>query len=271
MNKKVLKNFKCDNMEMDYISLSGAEPELFQKHCHDWYELIFFIDADFEYTVEDKTYNVRSGDAVLIAPGKYHFLKIHGGKRYERAVFSFYPEFTGDALLTEELKFRGEFFSAADYPDFSKELKELISGCVSLSERHTGLFIRASLIRAFLSVIRSPAAPHMPAREDGICSRAVRYISDNLSEISDTDDIAAALFVSKSSLQHAFRKNMDIPVMQYVRIKRLFAARQLISGGKSLRESAEQVGYDEYTTFYRAFKAHFGYPPAIIKNSNTEK
>lgn len=271
MEKKSSKTLKCDYLEMDRSSIPCARPELFHKHCHDWYELIYFIDADFEYVVEDKTYGVRGGDAVLISPGKYHFLKIPSPKRYERAVFSFEPEFFGDVELIDELCSRGEYFPSSGYPEFSKELKELVSSYASLSDRHAALMTRASLTRAFISAIRSPAQPFPPEQEDNVCSRAVKFITDHLSEINDTDDIASALFVSKSSLQHAFRKNMDIPVMQYVRIKRLFAARQLIIGGVPMHESAERVGFEEYTTFYRSFKAQFGYPPSSIKSKNPEK
>lgn len=271
MDKKSTKNLKCDYLEMERSAIPYARSELFHKHCHDWYELIYFIDADFEYVVEDKTYRVRSGDAVLIAPGKYHFLKIPSPKRYERAVFSFEPEFFGDEELVSELRAKGEFFPSSGYPEFAKELKELISSYASLSDRHAALMTRASLTRAFISAVRSPAPPFQPEQKDSICSRAVKYITDHLREIDDTDDIASALFVSKSSLQHVFRKNMDIPVMQYVRIKRLFAARQLIIGGVPMHESAERVGFEEYTTFYRSFKAQFGYPPSSIKSKNSEK
>ena len=55
--------------------------------------------------------------------------------------------------------------------------------------------------------------------------------------------------------------------MQYMRIKRLFLVRQLVSRGKSIAESALEAGYEDYTTFFRSFKSHFGYPPAELKLS----
>lgn len=55
--------------------------------------------------------------------------------------------------------------------------------------------------------------------------------------------------------------------MQYVRIKRLFAVRQYVAQGYTLAAASEKAGYDDYTTFYRAHKAYFGYPPTKEKSA----
>ena len=52
-------------MRMDFVAMNDIKNDSFKKHCHDWYELLFFVDANGEYVVEDMTYEVRGGDAVL--------------------------------------------------------------------------------------------------------------------------------------------------------------------------------------------------------------
>ena len=89
METRVLKKFENDFMQMDFVAISRVQPELFKKHCHDRYELLFFVDADGQYVIEDKTYKMSSGDAVLIAPGKYHFLKYSARKNYRRIAVSY--------------------------------------------------------------------------------------------------------------------------------------------------------------------------------------
>lgn len=267
METRVLKKFENDFMQMDFVAISRVQPELFKKHCHDRYELLFFVDADGQYVIEDKTYKMSSGDAVLIAPGKYHFLKYSARKNYRRIVFGFSPEFFPDSALAGDVAGRVEFFGKAHYTEFSKTMTDFSEKCLSTPDVYMPALIRSAIEWALLSTLHIPPVPYSSEENEGLCSRAVRYISDHLGEISNTDQIAAALFVSKSSLQHAFKKTMDIPVMQYLRIKRLFAVRKLIAEGEGLKKSAEKAGYSEYTTFYRSFKSYFGYPPADIKTS----
>ena len=267
VEKRLLKNFICDGMRMDFVAMNDIKNDSFKKHCHDWYELLFFVDANGEYVVEDMTYEVRGGDTVLIAPGRYHFLKNYRQKNYRRIVFSFDARFFGDSTFLSDTVKKTEFFEKDHYSDFSAVMSRFSEKCLSLPDAYMPQLVRSALTWAFLNTVGVPPAPPSAYQSDRISAKAVRYISENLSGIRNTDQIADALFVSRSALQHAFKKDMDIPLMQYMRIKRLFLVRQLVSRGKSIAESALEAGYEDYTTFFRSFKSHFGYPPAELKLS----
>ena len=264
--KKELKTVNLPCLSMDRVKMSDPSPEYFSKHCHDRYEYIFFVQADCEYVVESKVYRVRSGDSILIPPGKYHFLRTCNMKKYERAVFSFTPELFPDPTFIDEVVELGQFFPSSEYPESNRIAGNFLSECRQMSPRHSALYAAAALTEIFLFLISAPRA-EKPAEGDDLCSKAVNYIAEHLSEIRSTDDIAKGLYSSRSALQHSFRKNMDIPVMQYVRIKRLFAVRQYLTSGLTLTAASEKAGYDDYTTFYRAYKAHFGYPPTKEKKA----
>lgn len=253
-------------IESDRAIITDPDQKEFGKHCHDKYEFIYFAKADCEYVVEDKTFSVRSGDMILIPPGKYHFLRTLDMKLYDRMIFSFsndlfpYPNFLSDVTDL------GNYFPSENYPDCSKKASEFITLCRDMSPERSAIYANAALTEIFLFLLSAPKI-QKSEQESSLCSKAIRYISEHISEIQCTDDIAKGIYSSRSSLQHAFRKNMDIPVMQYVRIKRLFAARQYILHGEKLSSAAEKVGFDDYTTFYRAHKSYFGYPPTKEKSA----
>jgi AraC-like DNA-binding protein len=59
-----------------------------------------------------------------------------------------------------------------------------------------------------------------------------------------------------------FRKETGTTVTQYIRIKRLVMARQEILKGCTADEAAYKAGFNDYSNFYRAYKAFFGIVPS---------
>ena len=54
---------------------------------------------------------------------------------------------------------------------------------------------------------------------------------------------------------------MGISFYRCVTQRRLIAAKKLIEADISLESTAEQVGFSDYSTFYRAFKQEYGISP----------
>ena len=54
---------------------------------------------------------------------------------------------------------------------------------------------------------------------------------------------------------------MGVSVYRYITQRRLIAAKSLIGQKLPLEEISQQVGFSDYSTFYRAFKQEFGISP----------
>ena len=54
---------------------------------------------------------------------------------------------------------------------------------------------------------------------------------------------------------------MDVSFYRYVTQRRLIATKVLILNGEPLESIGEQVGFRDYSTFYRAFKQAFSVSP----------
>lgn len=262
MKSKDIRILQTAKIGMSYSAIEKTRAENFSKHCHDNYELIFFLNNTALYVVEDKVYAPSSGDFIVIAPGKFHFLRPKRESYYERMVLSFDTDLFDKKSLLNDIKGKGEFFSKKNYPELSSAIEQIILHAENYNDEDLELLIKCKLTEIFLSVSHLPVVLCENELNNTTCADAIRYISKNMSTIEGTDDIAKALFVSKSSLQHLFRKNMDISLMQYVKIKRLVAAKLLIANGCNAKHAAETVGYKDYSAFFRGFKAYFGYSPA---------
>ena len=62
-----------------------------------------------------------------------------------------------------------------------------------------------------------------------------------------------------------FKAQTGSTVHAYVRQRRLLYAAHLIRRGVSVNKAAAESGFEEYSTFFRAFRECFGVSPAQLK------
>ena len=82
------------------------------------------------------------------------------------------------------------------------------------------------------------------------------------------DEIAAIGGVSRFHLVRAFAAATGLPVMRYVRARRLSeAARALANGAPDILALALEADYGSHEAFTRAFRDHFGVTPEAVRSS----
>lgn len=75
-------------------------------------------------------------------------------------------------------------------------------------------------------------------------------------------ELASMVGISKSKLTRGFRYVYGTSVYDYLRIKRLERAQELLKKRyTNVTETAFEVGYSQQSNFTKAFKNHFGYNP----------
>lgn len=96
---------------------------------------------------------------------------------------------------------------------------------------------------------------------------AMRFIREHLTASLAVSDIAAAAFVSKSTLEKHFRDELSRSVGEFVTDEIMFRAAQMVLVGRSMREVSDALGFCDQFYFSRKFKAHFGMTPREYKRS----
>jgi AraC family transcriptional regulator len=103
-----------------------------------------------------------------------------------------------------------------------------------------------------------------------VTNKALFIIERNLRRDLTLDQIAKYCDVSRFHLAHAFGESTGLPVMEYLRGRRLTeAAYALGAGADDILSVALDSCYASHEAFSRAFKAHFGRTPEEVRKSES--
>lgn len=110
-------------------------------------------------------------------------------------------------------------------------------------------------------------ADHKPSRMGARQSERVRhYIMANLTRDLTIESIARETGASVSSVQRHFKQHFGMTVFEYIRRKRLEAARDALENqGVTVAEAAWIAGYQSSSSFITAFKKTYGACPGDIR------
>jgi AraC family transcriptional regulator len=96
--------------------------------------------------------------------------------------------------------------------------------------------------------------------------KALWFIESHSAADIALDDVAECAGVSRFHLSRAFHATTGLPIMRYVRGRRLTeAARRLTQGADDILSVALEAGYGSHEAFTRAFRDQFGSTPEAIR------
>ena len=88
-----------------------------------------------------------------------------------------------------------------------------------------------------------------------------RYIDTHIQEPLDLSTLARRYSYSYSAFRAVFKEVAAYTPHQYIRLRRVQLAAQLLREGKSVTEASEQVGFETLAGFYKAFRSVYGVSP----------
>ena len=263
--------FNFNYKEIDFAhKLNGhtLPSDDFKKHMHDFYELIFFVHGDVDYMIESKSKKLVSNDIILIPAGLLHYGVANIEVEYERYVLKFPLRLINDTLAKEIQDFAcfsgnypalKELFIKLDniYNNYSDEHKYILM-VNTLSEILINMQNKSKVSDELIGVYHNP-----------VVSKVIAYINENIKKNITLTDICNDLNFSRAHISNEFSRVMKIPVMTYIRYKKIIAAHQkILEGNVKINEVAYEYGFEEYSTFYRNYIKIIGKPPYSNSKKN---
>jgi len=246
------------------------EPDVFSRHCHAHYEIIYVVRGAGKYVVEGEEYDLRPDTLMCFRPGEFHYVNVRRDEPYERYVFHFSVEGLPDAeeALTkvDAIPYgEGNFYALEDFPMTVAPIFERFEQLATL-HRPTAERLAVHLLSELLLVLSlaSPAA-HSRKREEPLGARVIRYVNAHIAEPLSLDALASEFYVSKFYLCRAFKRHNGISIHGYLTQKRVMYAKQLMESGETASGAAYRVGFGDYSAFYRACLKVTGHSPLDIR------
>ena len=252
-------------------------------HQHDFYEVYYFIGGSVEYSVEGRTYELKSGDLLLINPLELHQPRIaHNQQDYERIVLWINKNYLSELCFNKTSLTRCFDSSQPDHTNLlrpSKIQQTYISAMLDeLITENTSdgyaveIASEAILLRFLVELNRLTITSSMNIKKEEVSSSIIpdvlEYINNHFCEKLTLSEIADEFFVSKYYLSHAFNNVVGTSVHRYIVLKRLIHAKQMLLSGIRSTTAATNCGFNDYAGFYRAFTAEYGVTPTEFVKMN---
>ena len=270
---ELLMHIQLNNGCYSTYSLSEhCKANQFFRHFHDSAEILFMFDVQGEYVVESRKYQLAPFDLLLIKPSKYHYMILKDDTNYSRCVFNVATDYLPNDLVTRAFS-KGEFFHIGATSQITKNFQRIIEYRQTMDERDYRVMEQALLSEILMLVCMTDEEHNRDEFKylDEFNSRVIKYIRENLTNITSLEQMASDLYVSKSTLYHSFKKAMKISIMQYVRNKKVMYAHNLIRSGVRPTKAYVLSGFEDYTTFYRSYKMFFGRSPGSNESVDGDK
>ena len=252
--------------------LADGQRERIEYHYHTFHKIIILLAGKAGYAIEGERYDLTPGDFVLVGRGSIHRPEVEEDAFYERMILYISPAYLA-SLGTEDCDLEACFRQAQTdfryvYRDEGdsrvRPLFQALAETVRQGGYGAALLAQAQFTELMVEVNRVVRGGHRvgAAGGDSKVVSLLQYLNLHLADPLTIDELAARFYISKYHMMRRFRQETGYSVHGYLTEKRLLLARQLLGQGCTPAEAAAQAGYQDYSTFSRAYKKQFGHGPS---------
>lgn len=241
---------------------------------HDFFEMVFLIDGNVRFDIEEKQYHMNREDIFLLPPGIFH-REIPGSGYYERIILRLNPWYL-NRLSTRQTNL-ASCFAAAGERGYCVTFDPLVRHRIRtmlyelLRETRAKEFGKDILMESELKTllimlnryqslnIRTEAASEQESGKN--ITEILQYINHHYTDSLTLDQLCDTFYISKFYLSRSFERLTKKSIYQYIQEKRMTMARQLLLSGERPTDIYRICGFSSYSNFYRAFRKYFGISP----------
>lgn len=259
-------NYPCEKLHCALVHTPNPQSKWFERHMHDGYELLFFIQGDADYVVGDEIFHLKNNDLLFIRPTVYHYLKLRSSMPYRRLVINFSRQAVPDNLQSAL-----DGFGACTHIPVGSAVGKLLGllGDAMQNYDEADHSVVCDYFDAIIAALKyagkSELLPAETTKLNPLLREILRYIDDNLTANLSVEKVANTFFISPSWITHSFGKYLAIGFSEYVNRKKILHAKRMINDGVPVTEAAAKCGFDNYSTFYLQYKKIIGESPSETK------
>jgi AraC-like DNA-binding protein len=266
----------CISQKYFAIAHLYSDEKPMNMHIHDCYELYYSISGGRQFLIDNKSYPIQPGDLFFINQYESHYLSQYNQLKHERIVISIHPDYlkelsTTDTQLAYCFQYRNPGVNHRIKLDkeqqqrFTYYIYKILSQSsygTDVMERSLFTEFMVMLNRAFLLQCREGGKDaQAPYRYDKLVNDILEYINQNISRTITIDSLANTFYISKSYICRIFKASTGTTVNKYLTARRISIAKALLTEGRNNNEVCEMSGFNDYSSFFKAFTKAVGISP----------
>lgn len=272
-NTSSITTFSCD------ITTSSTAGNV-DFHIHNHHEIYLLIRGEIQYFVDNICYPMTSGNLILFSDKEIHKAINTSSEPFTRLVIHINPGYIRQycTLQTNLLSCFNRAPGTGNLVSLTeKERQTLLSMGQALWQSVTGpetygsdVTATTSLLQLLLLVNKAwqRTSPSRSTPKPHRAQAIMDYVDCHLTEPMTLDTIAAALSLDKYYLSHLFKSETESSIFQYILIKRIALAKELLLAGQTVSETCYLSGFHDYSNFIRTFRKNTGCTPGQFQRSN---
>lgn len=263
-------SYREPGLQLSMTENLQPDPRHFVMHTHSHLEVYCFLRGRGVFHIEGTEYPLEPGDVLIMRPAESHYIDIDCSMPYERSVLSIWPEYlqpldpSGYLLHPFQERQAGKLnlYKSSEFPGGSLALWQTMLS--PEGDAHVNLL--SGLLPLLNAICRLWHQRREDPQPDTPAYRIIRHVNAHLDQPMSLDEICAQFYISKSQLCRLFKKATGTTLWQYITIKRLAKAQELIAAGAHPTHIYAQCGFNDYSTFYRAYVKTYGTAPGATDN-----
>ena len=271
-----------DNLGYRILHVTGTntgETALpYLHHCLN-YMLLYFKQGTGSIKIEGRRYKLSDGDIVILNPSELFQLTIDNNKYHERmtlnvseALLASFPDSCNSILEPFYKRSRGigNHIAADKVKKHGMDicLNEILKYAQS-SEETSPILCFCKIIELLSGLKNASTLSENNDNEDlymnPTISEVLRYLNLHFKEELNISYIAEIFNIDKSHLSHLFKEHMGMSLWNYVIFRRIQLFNSLIRQNNSVEETCYEVGFKNYSNFFRLYKKHMKMTPTEFK------
>lgn len=275
-NDQVITKYSQRN-SFHFLHSIATPPKDVPIELHDHFELYFFVSGDMTFFIEGQSFELKKGDILTINTNELHRAAVESDKPYERFVIHFdltyldgfdHDDFKVVDFITKR---KVGQFNMIDSSKFDTE--SIFALLVRIDELlnknndvpHAPLQVKARFIELLVALSEQYSDVVEESIPEGNHDRRVggilKYLNKNLAEKVTLGDLEREFNMNRYYICHLFKQSTGFTVFEYLRNKRIMKAKRMLLSGSTVLDTCYSVGFNDYSSFSKAFKSIVGIPP----------
>lgn len=244
-------------------------------HYHDFHKVLIVLQGHLQYSIEGRDYDLMENDIIFVNAGEVHKPIVDENSCYERIIIYVSKDFLASyekddsdlswcfkqASANRSHVLRIPSFKETRLSSILLELENNLSSTEFASELYSNLLFLEFMVQLNRAALSDTIQYISTSSSNQKIIEIIDYVNQNLTKDISIETLSETFYISRSHLMHTFKNTTGYTLASYIKTKRLLLARDMIANGGKIMDTCYACGFNNYSTFSRAYKSAFGTAP----------